>query len=49
MDVVEDEGTAVALVEDAEPGTIRIWAVIADAGRTAAFRAIEAAEAAGVL
>jgi aspartate-semialdehyde dehydrogenase len=49
MDVVEDEGTVVALVEDAEPGTIRIWAVIADAGRTAAFRAIEAAEAAGVL
>jgi aspartate-semialdehyde dehydrogenase len=49
MDVVEDEGIVVTAPEDAGAGSMRIWAVVADAGRTAASRAVEAADAAGVL
>jgi aspartate-semialdehyde dehydrogenase len=49
MDVVDDEGIVVTAPEDVGPGTIRIWAVVADAGRAAASSAVEAADAAGVL
>ena len=49
MDVVEDEGIVVTEPGDAGAGSLRIWAVIADAGRTAASRAVEAADTAGVL
>ncbi|HJQ99931.1 MAG TPA: Asd/ArgC dimerization domain-containing protein, partial [Candidatus Polarisedimenticolaceae bacterium] len=43
MDVVEDEGIVVTAPEDAGAGSIKIWAVVADAGRTAASRAVDAA------
>jgi aspartate-semialdehyde dehydrogenase len=49
MDVVDDDGIVVTAPEEAGPGAIRIWAVVADAGRAAASSAVEAADAAGVL
>jgi len=49
MDVVEDEGIVVTAPEAVGGSTVRIWAVVADAGRAAAFRAVEAADATGAL
>ena len=49
MDVVEEDGITVASVSAGGPRSVRIWAIVADAGRAAASRAVEVADAAGVL
>jgi aspartate-semialdehyde dehydrogenase len=49
MDALEDDGISIAALSATGPRSIRIWAVVADAGRAAASRAVEVADAAGVL
>ena len=49
MDVVEEEGISIAALEATGRRSVRIWAIVADAGRQAASRAIEVADAAGIL
>ena len=49
MDAVEDDGITIAALRPSGPRSVQIWAIVADAGRQAASRAIEVADAAGVL
>ena len=49
MDAPDDVGVQVARIDDAGLGSLRIWAVAADAGAAVAARAVEAAIAARVV